>query len=117
MRNVNIKKTFAVMVVVGLWILGCKGCEKNPVPDEKMDYVGTWTSTEGSSVTIEEDGSCEYEWEEGSHTRSVSGGHARWEGDNFHCWALLDSDFEIEQPPTQEGGQWVMELDGQRLSR
>lgn len=116
--DINPRRWAIALIFVTAWILACKGCEKTPVPDDRSEWVGTWVNDEtGSEVEIEQEGSCNYEWREGSSTRSVSGGASRWEDNTFFCAAIFDSEFSIDEPPRQQNGSWELKLEGQRFQK
>lgn len=115
-QDINLKRTLCVLAALLVWMLACKGCDRTPVGEEHEEWIGTWSAAD-SEVTIKPDGVCDFEWSEGNHTNSVSGGAARWEDDTFYCALLFDSDFPIDQAPTQEGDTWTMTLDGQQFQK
>jgi hypothetical protein len=106
-------KRIAAFALAVLLIAGCA----NPVPAEKLSYVGEWRqSTMYLSITA--DGSVRYKRLKGGVTTSIEGPLREFNGNNFVVgfWPLLAT-FEVTQTPHQEGGAWVMVVDGVKLVR
>ena len=94
------------------------GCGK-PVPPEKADYVGEWSSLE-MYLLITPDGSVRYRRLRGGMETSISGPLQGFEGDNFIVglplrW--LSTTFVVSTPPRNENGTWKIVVDGVELTR
>jgi hypothetical protein len=104
----------AALVAAGAFaLLACS----NPVPEEKLDYVGLWRSRT-MSLLIVSDGSVEYERIKKGATVTVSGPLQEFRGDDFSVGiGPLNTTFEVETPPYLDGSQWKMVVDGVELTR
>jgi hypothetical protein len=103
----------AGVLLLAALLLGCG----NPVPAEKMDYVGEWESPE-MYLLITADGSVRY-WRlrRGAET-SITGPLRYFEGDDFVVGLpLLSTTFVVSTPPYNEDGTWKMVVDGVLLAR
>jgi len=119
--NTRRTKWFYLSVIV-LFLFSLYGCESNfgietqPLPPDKLNYEGHWETT-GMELIITRDGSLSYEKVgDGGMKTSVNGPIKNFEGDDIvvGVW-ILTTTFEVQEPPHQEDGQWVMVVDGTKL--
>jgi hypothetical protein len=97
------------------------GGKSEPLPADKQNYIGRW---QGETVTlnISPNGDVDYKQSiiEGSNTRnrSVTGPIKSFDGDSFNVGVLgINTTFNVQRPPQQDGGGWTMVLDGELLRR
>lgn len=112
MKSNSIKYTFSVLIIALLFI----SCGQ-PVPPEKISYVGEWKSKE-MYLLILPDGSVKYERLKGGATTTVTGPIKEFQGDNFVVGiAFIKTTFVVSKSPYQENGVWKMIVDGVELSK
>lgn len=89
----------------------------NPLPPEKMNYVGEWQGI-GMDLVITADGSVGYErYQEGSKTE-INAPLQAFDGNNFIVGVgFISTTFEVSKPPYQDDGIWRMTVDGVELTR
>ena len=94
------------------------GCENQAsIPPEKSDYVGEWQHPT-ISLIIRQNGSVEYNRQEGTSSKSFKAQLKAFDGDNFIVgFGPMDTTFVVSKPPHQEGENWVMTVDGVQLIR
>ncbi len=101
------------MLIAVLMIAGCV----KPLPQDKQHYEGLWQA-EGMSISIQVDGTLEYERVEGSSSRSINAPIDHFDGDDFVVSILfIETIFKVSHGPIFEKGQWTMTVDGVRLVR
>ena len=88
-----------------------------PIPEDKLLYVGEWQSKE-MGLLILQDGSVAYKRLKGGVSTSVNGPLKEFVGDDFKVgiW-FLTTTFEVSEPPHKINGKWQMVVDGVRLAR
>jgi len=88
-----------------------------PVPNDKVAYVGEWQSPT-MSLVIPQSGNVRYKRVKGSMTTSVDAPLRRFEGDNLVVGLpFASTTFEVTKPPFEEAGSWKMVVDGIELTR
>ena len=88
-----------------------------PVPPEKVAYVGAWKA-ERVQLVITADGYVRYERLSGNARTSINAPIQRFDGDNFVVGVgLLRTTFVVSRPPHHEGSRWKMTVDGVELVR
>lgn len=99
-NGITIFLALAALLAVGL---ACgKGADAKPIP---VEYHGTWTSTDGSTISIRADGSGDYV----AGSTKVTGGNVAIEGDKLSVTLLgMGPDFKIDKAPSGN----KMTLDG-----
>jgi hypothetical protein len=92
-----------------------------PLPAAFQHYIGLW---QGQTVrlNISPNGDVDYKQTitEGSNTRnrSVTGPINSFSGHSFNVGVFgMNTTFNVETPPHQNGGGWTMTLDGEQLRR
>lgn len=100
-------------LVAALFVAACS----QPVPAEKVAYVGAWKS-DRMALVITADGYVQYERrKDGGHT-TINAPIQRFDGDNFVVGVgVLHTTFVVSRPPHREGSQWKMTVDGVELVR
>ncbi len=106
------KKSLFLIILI-CFLSGCAV----PLPKEKLDYVGDWQSKE-MRLLILADGTVAYKRLKGGGTTSINGPLKKFVGNDFVVGVLfMTTKFEVSIPPTEEGGHWVMTVDGVKLKR
>jgi hypothetical protein len=102
-----------ILLALALTLSACG----QPVPDDKVAYVGEWRAPT-MSLLLTKDGRVNYKRVRGNSTTSVEGPLRRFEGANFVVGIpLMSTTFEVLKPPYQEAGTWKMVVDGVELTR
>lgn len=109
------RKQIPLMILVAaLPILSACG---QPVPDDKIAYVGDWRE-QTMSLLLTKDGTVNYKRVKGGITTSINGPLRRFEGDNFVVGIpFFSTTFVVSKPPHQEAGTWKMTVDDVELTR
>lgn len=116
------KKFFSILSALLLVLFVITSCDfgslkPKPIPKDKQDYIGTWTSAE-VMLQISADGQLNYEYHSGNSSTTINGPIQKFNGDDFEAGALgINKTFDVSQPPHQENGKWVMVVEGQQLVR
>ncbi len=107
------KYGFLVICVISLLLTACS----QPLPEDKLSYVGEWQSKE-MGLLILQDGTVAYKRLKGGRSTSVNGPLKEFVGDDFTVgiW-FLTTTFNVSEPPHEVDGAWQMVVDGVRLSR
>lgn len=106
------KKFLAVLFLLGL----LSGCAE-PLPEDRLNYVGEWQSNE-MELLILADGSVAYSRMKKGVTTSINAPLKEFQGDNFVVGILfMTTTFNVSEPPHEENGEWIMTVDGVRLTR
>ncbi|WP_259400172.1 MULTISPECIES: membrane lipoprotein lipid attachment site-containing protein [unclassified Pseudoalteromonas] len=100
-------------IVITLFImLALSACSK-PIPADKFAYIGYWQGP-GMYLEILPDGTFDYQ----RGGTSISSSVDEFDGDNFLVdMLIMNTTFEVSQPPFFSDGQWSMVVDGVRLTR
>lgn len=92
------------------------GCSE-PIPQERLAYVGNWQSPE-MGLLILADGTVAYKRLQRGGMTSVNGPLQEFSGDNFSVGlGPLSTTFIVSQAPTLQEGRWVMVVDGVKLTK
>jgi hypothetical protein len=123
----NRSSKLSSMLALSLLVVAVLACNRGSskefsFPADKKDYVGDWRGQfEGGSMklSIESDGTVNYERKKGSNTKSISGGKiTKFDGDDFEVKVLLMSaTFKVSKPPYRDGETWKMVVDDVELTR
>ena len=93
---------------------GC-GLEKTPIPEDKQAFIGTWSGEEGSSLTINGDGSGAVKVTKGVN-KEITGGAVVFEGKSLKVELFgMEHTFTVDKAP-EEGGD-SMKLSGEKFKR
>jgi hypothetical protein len=109
---------FTRVLAQQLWLLALlgslAGCAQ-PVPPEKLAYVGEWQD-KTMYLLITQDGSVRYQRLKGGMSRSIEGPLRAFNGNNFEVgiWPMVTT-FVVSKPPYQEGDKWKMVVDDLEL--
>ncbi|MDE3270663.1 hypothetical protein [Pseudoalteromonas sp. G4] len=88
-----------------------------PLPEERMNYAGEWVSKE-MYLLILPDGTVSYKRLKGGGSTEVNGPLKEFQGDDFVVGiGFLTSTFDVSEPPYIENDQWVMTVDGVKLTK
>lgn len=100
-----------------LLVFALMGCSSKPLPADKQDYVGQWTS-DHIYLQITADGFVHYRYQKGAVSKEINAPLKHFEGDDFVVGVgFLTTTFEVTQPPYQDGHAWKMVVDGVELTR
>ncbi len=112
----------AVAVFTALSTLACSGLEEaaqpEPVPADKIDYVGSWTGDK-VELTITAEGNCEYTKEANDSAKTSINAPIQ----SFHPTGFdvgigpFVTTFVVTKPPHEDGGVWTMTVDDVELTR
>lgn len=93
--------------------LALGACAPTPLPQDRMNYVGLWVASD-RYISIFPEGRLEYKEKLslGMHNRVES--NMEFKGDTIEA---MMSTFKIDAPPTQDGGETVMVIDGVKFRR
>ena len=111
----KMSRFFIFICIVGFTSCGLKGI---PVPQDKLDYVGYWKSSE-MELSISKGGRVEYKRYSGGASKSISAPIQKFEGNNFVVGALgINTTFVVSVTPHQDStGIWKMTVDGVEVTR
>jgi hypothetical protein len=97
-------------------ILVLTGCAE-PLPTDKRHYVGSWEA-ENMVMVIRPNGSLAYSRKEEDMQTTVNGPIKEFQGNNIVVGiGWFTTTFDVSLPPRIVNGDWVMEVDGVRLTR
>ncbi len=103
----------AALLLFALCLAGCS----QPIPPERMDYVGEWRAAD-MTLVINPDGSVHYRRKSGSTTTEINAPLKAFKGDDFIVGvAVFTTTFTVSTPPHAAGGVWKMVVDGVELTR
>ena len=93
------------------------GCQGQPVPVNKKDFVGYWYGT-GMSLLITSDGNLSYERKKDNMSTTVNAPIQEFDSDHFTAgvW-IFTTEFKIDRAPYQDGDAWRMVIDGVILTK
>ena len=105
------------LILVILFIAVLSGCTSKPLPPDKKDYIGEWTS-EHVYLQITADGFVHYRYQKGTMSKEINAPLKHFEGDDFVVGVgFLTTTFEVSEPPNQDGLNWEMVVDSIELVR
>lgn len=88
-----------------------------PVPADKMDYVGAWHGKD-MRLSLSKDGKIKYKREQEKKKVDLDIELLGFNGNHFDAgWSFMRSTFVVSKPPHREGGKWKMTVDGVELTR
>ena len=107
------KQVFFILVAT---IVLLSSCGIKQIPDDKMEYIGTWASDK-VTLTITENGRVEYHKNTSAvSSKSISGPIQKFDGNNFIVGALgINTTFVVSEQPHMEAGVTKMTVDGEEL--
>jgi hypothetical protein len=86
-------------------------------PVDKAAYLGTWAG-DGVELTFGDDGIVSYKKSKGVASKSVTGRFDSFDGPNIKVNVLITTmTLDVQEPPHQEGGVWVMTIEGSRVTK
>lgn len=92
-------------------------CQGQPVPEDKLDYVGHWTG-DGMMLDISSAGYVNYERSRGAGKTSVNGPIQKFTDTEIEVGVgFITTTFKIDKPPKHNKKGWHMTVDGVELSR
>jgi hypothetical protein len=112
-RENNVKLKVGLLFLVSMLLVSCG----NPLPEDKLTYVGDWHSKE-MDLLILSDGTVAYKRLKNGGSTSINGPIRKFEGSNFvvGVW-FFKTTFEVSEPPIETNGNWHMIVDGVRLTK
>jgi hypothetical protein len=109
----NFCRRTLLALFLGLLLISCA----EPVPPEKMSYVGEWQSKE-MYLLILQDGSVRYKRLKSGGTVEVTGPLKEFSGDDFIVgFSFITTTFVVSRPPFRDNGTWKMVVDGVELTK
>ena len=88
-----------------------------PVPADKMAYVGSWQGKD-MQLSMSKEGKVKYKRGRPNDQVDLSIDLKGFKGDNFEAGvAFVRTTFVVSKPPHREGGKWMMTVDGVELTR
>ncbi|OZG71673.1 hypothetical protein BTA51_20385 [Hahella sp. CCB-MM4] len=106
-----LKKWMPVLLMV--FLVGCS----DPIPTDRLHYAGEWQSRE-MYLLILADGTVDYKRLKDGGSVSINAPLKEFHGDNFDVGiGPFSTTFQVSEPPHQEDNQWVMVVDGVRLTK
>ena len=92
-------------------------CFADPVPRDKLHYVGEWTGKQ-MRLQIAKDGKIQYERSREGKNVDLNIELKGFNGDNFDAGvSLIRSTFVVSKPPYRVGDDWKMVVDGVELTK
>jgi hypothetical protein len=109
------KTTKGIAALAALLLL-C-ACGRQPVPRDKLSYVGEWTAPDMYLLLLPE-GRVTYERNQGSAKTRVDGPLQQFDGNDFvvGVWFMATT-FKVSAPPHEVEGTLRMTVDGVELRR
>jgi hypothetical protein len=103
----------------GALVLVSPAAVKEALAGPKKDYVGTWASKQGSTLTIEETGNMDFEKDEDGDgvKEKLNAPIARFSGNDIQCQAIITLTIHVTEAPHMVSGHWQMNADGIELTR
>ena len=89
----------------------------DPVPADKMAYVGSWKGKD-MQLALTKEGKIAYKRVQEKKKVDLSIDLLGFNGNNFDAgWGFVRSTFVVSKPPHREGKLWKMTVDGVELTR
>jgi len=89
----------------------------DPVPAEKLAYVGDWQGKD-MRIQMNKDGQIKYKRDRPGKKLDLSLDLQGFSGDNFDVGVpFVRSTFVVSKPPHKVGDKWMMTVDGVELTR
>ena len=112
----EIARPLAALALAAL-LAGCA----DPVPKERMAYLGEWRGEKGADkmlLVIKEDGYVNYLRRRENASTTINAPIQRFDGDNFVVgFGPFSTTFVVSQAPHLDGAVWKMTVDGVELHR
>jgi hypothetical protein len=104
------------LIFLFLVVLTISSCSK-PLPADKLFYAGEWESKE-MYLLILLDGTVSYKRLQHGGTTSINAPLKEFVGDDFIVGlAFFTTTFDVKEAPHQINGNWVMIVDGIKLTK
>lgn len=104
-------------LVLAAGLLASSAAWADPVPADKMAYVGTWQGKD-MRLALSKDGKIQYKRDQEKKKVDLSIDLLGFNGNNFDAgWGFVRSTFVVSKPPHREDGKWKMTVDGVELTR
>jgi hypothetical protein len=88
-----------------------------PVPADKIEYVGSWHG-EGVDLVITADGMVDYQSSGANGSGQMTAPITAWTDEGFTAGiSFLTMSFVVSEPPHEVDGAWKMTVDGVELTR
>jgi len=109
------RRLASAVILSSVLLLSACG-DPQPLPPDKANYAGHWRGG-GVDLIIYPEGRVEYTKREGKGTVEVSG-PIGWKGDDFVVAVMVvKTMFEVDEPPHEVDGVWMMTVRGIELTR
>lgn len=104
-------------LVLAAGLLSSTAAWADPVPRDKMDYVGNWQGKD-MQLSLTKEGKIEYKRGKPNDRVDLSIDLKGFKGNDFEAGvAFVRTTFVVGKPPHREGGKWKMTVDGVELTR
>jgi hypothetical protein len=104
------------LILLLLVVLTISSCSK-PIPADKLSYAGEWKSKE-MYLLILLDGTVAYKRLQNGGTTSINAPLKEFVGDDFIVGlGFFTTTFDVAEAPHQVDGNWVMVVDGIKLTK
>ena len=109
--------TLRTLILAILFIAALGGCTSKPLPPDKQNYIGEWSS-EHVYLHITADGFVHYRYQKGTMSKEINAPLKHFEGDDFVVGVgFLTTTFQVSEPPYQDGLDWKMVVDDVGLTK
>lgn len=106
-------KKYLFVIFTALFLTACS----KPLPENRMTYAGEWVSKE-MYLLILPDGTVSYKRLKEGDSTEVDGPLKEFQGDDFVVGiGFLTTTFDVSETPYIENDQWVMTVDGVKLTK
>ena len=104
-------------LVLASGLIFCAAAWADPVPADKMDYVGNWQGKD-MQLSLTKEGKVEYKRGRPNDQVNLGIDLKGFKGNNFEAGVgFVRTTFVVGKPPHREGGKWKMTVDGVELTR
>lgn len=104
-------------LVLAVGLISSAAAWADPVPADKMAYVGNWQGKD-MQLSLSKEGKVEYKRGRPNDQVNLSIDLKGFKGNDFEAGvAFVRTTFKVGKPPHREDGKWKMTVDGVELSR
>lgn len=106
-----------VFLILAAGLFTSAGALADPVPADKLAYVGTWTGKD-MRLSLSRDGKIAYKRDQEKKKVDLSIELLGFKGNDFDAgFGFMRSTFVVSKPPHRDGKVWKMTVDGVELTR
>lgn len=104
-------------LVLAAGLLSATAAWADPVPADRMDYVGAWQGKD-MQLSLSKEGKIEYKRGRPNDQVNLSIDLKGFRGHDFEAGvAFVRTTFKVSKPPHRVGGKWKMTVDGVELTK